>query len=64
MLYTTITSCLDTVNINNVDNLIDVVNCLGSIIELTWLKNSKRVKISKHSKKWWSQSCQSAISKY
>ena len=57
-------STLDTSNINNVDNLIDVVNRLGSIIELTWLKNSKRTKISKHSKQWWSQSCRSAISKY
>ena len=57
-------SSLDTSNINNVDNLINVVNCLGSIVELTWLKNSKRMKISKHSKQWWSQSCRSAISKY
>ena len=57
-------SSLDTSNINNVDNLIDVVNRLGSIVELTWLKNSKRMKISKHSKQWWSQSCRSAISKY
>ena len=55
---------LDTSNINSVDNLISVVNHLGSIVEQMWLKNSKRTKITKHSKQWWSQSCRSAISKY
>ena len=43
---------LDTSNINSVDNLISVVNLLGSIVEQMWLKNSKRTKITKHSKQW------------
>ena len=30
----------------------------------SWTKNSKRSKITKHSKQWWSDSCRSAISKY
>ena len=55
---------LDTSNINSVDNLIFVVNHLCSIVEQMWLKNSKRTKITKHLKQWWSQSCSSAISKY
>ena len=55
---------LDTSNINSVDNLISVVNQLGSIVKLLWTKNSKRSKITKHSKQWWSESCHSAISKY
>ena len=55
---------LDTSNINSMDNLIFVVNRLGSIVEQMWLKNSKRTKITKHSKQWWLQSCSLAISKY
>ena len=41
---------LDTSNIDNVVNLVSVVNQLGSIIEHAWTKNSKRSKITKHSK--------------
>ena len=55
---------LDTSNIDSVDNLISVINQLGSIAEQMWTKNSKRTKTTKHSKQWWSQSCRSAISKY
>ena len=29
-----------------------------------WTKNSKRTKITKHSKQWWSEPCRSAINKY
>ena len=29
-----------------------------------WVKNTKRTRITKHSKQWWSQSCSSAINKY
>jgi len=55
---------LDTSNIDSVENLNLVVNCLGSIIEQMWFKNAKRTKISKHSKQWWLQSCSLAINKY
>ena len=55
---------LDTSNIDSVDNLNLVVNHLGSIIEQMWSKNTKRTKISKHLKQWWSQSCSLAINKY
>ena len=55
---------LDTSNIDSVDNLISVVNQLGFIVEHLWTKNTKRSKITKHSKQWWSESCRSAISKY
>ena len=43
---------LDTSNIDNVDKLVSVVNQLGSIVEHSWNKNSKRSKITKHSKQW------------
>ena len=55
---------LNTSNIDSVDNLISVVNQLGSIVEHMWTKNSKRTKITKHLKQWWLESCRSAISKY
>jgi len=55
---------LITSNIDSVDTLISVVNQLGSIVEHMWTKNSKRTKITKHLKQWWSESCRSAINKY
>jgi len=41
---------LDTSNIDSIENLNLVVNCLDSIIKQMWFKNAKRTKISKHSK--------------
>jgi len=55
---------LNTSNIDSVESLIAVVNQFGSIVEHIWTKNSKRTKITKHSKQWWSEPCRSAINKY
>jgi len=55
---------LNTSNIDSVESLIAVVNQFGSIVEHMWIKNSKRTKITKHSKQWWSEPCRSAINKY
>ena len=48
---------LDTLNIEDIVKLEQVVNQLGSIIDQSWSKNTKKLKISKHSKQWWSDLC-------
>jgi len=52
---------LDTLNIKDIIKLEQVVNQLGSIIHQSWSKNTKKSKISKHSKQWWSDSCSQAL---
>jgi len=42
----------DTSNIEDIASLNQIVNQLGSIIERMWSKNTKKSKISKHSKQW------------
>ena len=48
---------LDTSNINNINKLKQAVHQVGTIINQAWAKNTKKVKISKHSKQWWSDEC-------
>ena len=48
---------LDTTNIDDSKKLKRLVNQLGLIVEQSWSKNTKKSKISKHSKQWWSESC-------
>ena len=55
---------LITSNIDNVEGLDQIIIQFGSIIEQTWSKNTKRSKISKHSKQWWSDSCSWALNNY
>ena len=43
---------LDMSNIENIKKLEWVVNQLGTIIDQAWTKNTKKSKISKHSKQW------------
>ena len=43
---------LDTSNINNINKLKQAVHQVGTIINQAWAKNTKKVKISKHSKQW------------
>jgi len=55
---------LDTSNIKSVESLNQIVNQLGSIIKQMWSKNTKRSRISKHSKQWWSDSYSLALNNY
>ena len=55
---------LDTSNIKDIVKLEQVVNQLGSIIDQLWSKNTKKLKISKHSKQWWSDLCSRALNTY
>jgi len=55
---------LDTTNIDDIDKLDQIVNQLGSIVELSWANNTKKSKISKHSKQWWLETCSLALNTY
>jgi len=55
---------LDTSNIVDVIKLKRVVNQLKSIIDQAWSKNTKKLKISKHSKQWWSDACSWSLINY
>ena len=55
---------VDTLNIEDIIKLEQVVNQLGSIIDQSWSKNAKKSKISKHSKQWWLDSCSRALNTY
>ena len=51
-------------NIKNINNLKWLVNQLSSIINQVWSKNTKKSKILKHFKQWWSDSCSWALDSY
>ena len=48
---------LDTSVIDDSDKLESIVNQLGMIIDQAWKKNTKKSRISKHSKQWWMDKC-------
>ena len=51
-------------NITNHEDLEQVVNQLGSIIDQSWTNNVKKSKISKHLKQWWSDDCKRSLNNY
>ena len=55
---------LDTTNIEDIGQLEQVVNQLGTIINQAWGKNAKKLKISKHFKQWWSNECKWSLNNY
>jgi len=57
-------STMDTSNIVDIKKLEQVVNLLRSIVDQAWSKNAKKLKITKYSKQWWSESCSRALNNY
>ena len=55
---------LDMSNIDNIDKLEQAVYQVGTIINQAWAKNTKKSKISKHSKQWWSDECKWSLKNY
>jgi len=41
-----------------------IVNQLGIIIDQAWKKNTKKSRISKHSKQWWTDDCSRSLNNY
>ena len=54
----------DTSNITRKEVLEHMVNKLNSTVDQAWNKNTKRSRIMKHSKKWWSEECNKALTNY
>ena len=55
---------LDTSVINDSNDLESIINQLGTIIDQAWKKNTKKSRISKHSKQWWMNDCSWALNNY
>jgi len=55
---------LNTSNIMDTEEIEQVVNRLGSIIDMAWTKNGKRSRISRYSKQWWSDDCKRSLDNY
>ena len=54
----------DTSNITNKEDLEYMVNKLNSLVDQVWNKNTKHSRITKHSKRWWSEECNKALTDY
>ena len=50
-------SKMDALTITTIDELEEVVSKFADIINCAWLKHSKPVRITKHSKNWWNNKC-------
>ena len=55
---------LDTSVIDDSNKLESIVNQLGMIIDQAWKKNTKKLRISKHSKQWWTDDCSQSLNNY
>ena len=55
---------IDMFSIQSIKALENVIQILVFNIDSTWLKYSKNVNITKHSKVWWNEDCCSDINKY
>ena len=55
---------IDISDLSNISKLKEVVNLLASSINFAWNKNSKHVKITKHSKSWWNKEYNHALNNY
>ena len=55
---------IDISDLLNISKLEEVVNSLASSINSAWNKNSKHVKITKHSKSWWNKECNCTLINY
>jgi len=48
---------VNVLTVSNIDELEDAVSKFANIIDYSWLKYSKSVRITKHSKSWWNDKC-------
>ena len=55
---------LDISVIDDSNKLESIVNQLGMIIDQAWKKNTKKSRISKHSKQWWMDKCSRSLNNY
>jgi len=54
---------MDTSSIYNIEVLENIIQMIAINIENSWLKHSKNVNITKHSKAWWNDNCHNNLMK-
>jgi len=55
---------LDTSSISNISNLEKVILDFADIVHCTWIKYLKLINITRHSKSWWNDKCNSDLVSY
>ena len=55
---------LNTSNVSEILQLENIINDFANIVNSVWIKHSKVVNITKHSKSWWNFDCDKALIKY
>ena len=50
--------------IQDVKCLENIISAFTNLLECIWIKNSKIVNITKHSKSWWNNNCSRNLEKY
>ena len=55
---------LEITNITDKNNLESIVNHVKTSINQVWTKNTKRSRLSKHSKQWWIEKCSKSLDNY
>ena len=55
---------LDMSNILDIPNLEQIINNFANIVDNVWMKNSKFVNITRHSKSWWDKNCNKDLERY
>ena len=55
---------LEMTNITDKNNLESIINHVKISINRAWTKNAKHLKISKHSKQWWTEECSKSLNNY
>ena len=55
---------MDTSNISDIPKLEQIVNDFANIVDNIWMKNSRIVNITRHSKSWWDKNYNRDLKKY
>ena len=55
---------LDTSSISNIPDLEEVISDFVNIVQHTWMKYSKLIKITRYSKSWWNDNCNHDLMSY
>jgi len=55
---------LDMTNLSNIPHLEKTMDNFANIVDKAWIKNSKIINVTKHSKSWWDEKCSKDLEKY
>ena len=61
---TSIFKNLNTFSISDKIHLENTVDHLNTLIDQSWNKNAKQLRITKHSKQWWNEDCNKSLNEY